>query len=391
MIGLPILENFGTRTGYLATYVIFTIFVIPQAVAQNFATLIVTRAIAGFFGGLLQNAIESFLADTCETDAERNNPVILFIFVYEAGVTLGPAWGSIFTNVSWRWIFYSELIVYAAFGVVLFFTIGETRGEVIRYRLEQSTRRPSVIVAGEPDKAIRPGFWALVYDAVIRPPRLFVTEPVVLFMALWSAFCFALVFMCQQSIESVFGTLYGFNEAQVGLVQISMFIGEFVGAIACLPQDRYYQRSAKRNTVNPGHPIPEARLMLSIPASFLGLAGGLFWYGWASQSYESWILPCVGLALVGFAIMIIVVAVVHYLTDAYTIYAGSAIAAVAMTENLLASWLPFSTKKMYDSLGYQWASSTLGFIALALSFAPVVLMWYGREIRAKSTFMAATN
>ena len=78
-----------------------------------------------------------------------------------------------------------------------------------------------------------------------------------------------------------------------------------------------------------------------------------------------------------------------YVTDAYTTYAGSAVAAVALGENVLAAWLPLSTPRMYAQLGYQGAGCLLGAVALILSFAPVVLMWKGREIRARSTYMSA--
>lgn len=77
--------------------------VIPQAVAQNFATLLVSRAIAGALGGILQNAVEQFSTDLWATDKERNLPVTLYSYVYVAGVTLGPALGSIVGNLSWRW------------------------------------------------------------------------------------------------------------------------------------------------------------------------------------------------------------------------------------------------------------------------------------------------
>src|ERR1700749_4169469 len=40
MIILPLMEGYGERPGYLLSLGFFTIFVIPQAVAQNFTTLI---------------------------------------------------------------------------------------------------------------------------------------------------------------------------------------------------------------------------------------------------------------------------------------------------------------------------------------------------------------
>ena len=77
--------------------------IIPQAVAPNFVTMLVTRAIAGFFGGIVLNAMEIFIADMWLTDDKRNLPITLFTFLYIAGVTLGPALSAIVKVLSWRW------------------------------------------------------------------------------------------------------------------------------------------------------------------------------------------------------------------------------------------------------------------------------------------------
>ncbi len=77
--------------------------VIPQAVAPNFATLLISRAIAGALGGILQNVMEQLSTDMWATEKERDLPITLYSYVYVAGVTLGPALGSIVGNLAWRW------------------------------------------------------------------------------------------------------------------------------------------------------------------------------------------------------------------------------------------------------------------------------------------------
>ena len=77
--------------------------IVPQAVAQNIATLLVTRAIAGFFAGIVLNAMEIFIVDMWLTDDERNLPITLFTFLYIAGVTLGPTMDAMVKILSWRW------------------------------------------------------------------------------------------------------------------------------------------------------------------------------------------------------------------------------------------------------------------------------------------------
>ncbi|KAI4170326.1 MAG: hypothetical protein LQ343_005079 [Gyalolechia ehrenbergii] len=361
--------------------------VIPQAVAQNFATLLVSRAFAGTFGGILQNTMEQFSADLWLTEKQRDLPVTLYTYVYVAGVTLGPAFGAIVSELSWRWVFYIQLIIDCAMGLPLLIILRETRGQVVL--AHHAKKDPDLVKAAS--EMARPSLPHLLYEAITRPAHLLFTEPVVFFLALWAAFCFGLVFLMTQSIAQVYSTTYDFSDSASGLVQISLFVGETIGFFACLPQNTYHQRSAKRNPVETGVPIPEARLPLSIPASLIGLAGGLFWYGGASVPHVHWMLPTVGLALVGFGIMVIITAVDMYITDAYTKFAGSAIAAVALGENLFAAWLPLATHSMYTSLGFQWASSLLGFVALLLTLAPIVLIWRGESIRRKSKFIQAAS
>lgn len=206
---------------------------------------------------------------------------------------------------------------------------------------------------------------------------------------LWSAFAFGTVFSFTQSVEQVFAQTYGWQSYSCGYVQGAVVIGEVVGWAANLFGIRLYLQSAERNKESPGRPLPEARLYLSIFASFLGMTGGMFVYGWTSYPHISWAAPAVGLAMVGCGIQIIVSSIGDYVVDAYAASgcAGSAIGAVAAGENIVAATLPLSAAAMYTNVGFQWASSLWGFLALLLSFIPVVFVWKGRLLRARSPFM----
>lgn len=224
-----------------------------------------------------------------------------------------------------------------------------------------------------------------LYTTVTRSAILLTTELTVSLFTLWSSFAFGLVFISTQSVPLVFGSAFGWEAYSSGLVQSAIGIGQIVGFGACMIQRRIYIGSARRNAEKPGVPVPEAILHLSIPTTPVALAGGLFMYGWSIyQSY--WIVTAIGLALVGFASMVIINSASIYITDSYSTYAASAIAAVAFGENVFAAFLPLAAKPMYDRLGYDWASSLLGFVGLALTLAPLLLMFHGKKIRGKSTF-----
>jgi MFS family permease len=104
MIVLPIMEKYGMRTGYLTCYVLFTVFVIPQAVAPNFPALIICRFFAGCCGGVLQDVMDGIIADIWAGADQRSLPVTIYVFSLLSGVTLGPViGGAIVGALYWRW------------------------------------------------------------------------------------------------------------------------------------------------------------------------------------------------------------------------------------------------------------------------------------------------
>lgn len=263
LLGLPLMEDLGIRRGFLLSYGLFYIFIIPQAVASNFQTLVVTRFFSGGFGELPTSAVASIIPDLWNDGAGRSIPISLLNLFCMLGLTMAPP---IFAPVieymyGWRWIFYIQLIVYGALFPLLFFFLEETRGGVILKARAKKIRKQN------PGRQVRahceihaPTFRQTLYRSAYRPLYLLVTEPVLLSMSLWSAFSFGNVFLFTQSTEQVFSTLYNWNSSNTNYVLASVGVGEIVGWVANGYSIRLYSNSAKRNTEMPGRPIPEARL-----------------------------------------------------------------------------------------------------------------------------------
>lgn len=263
----------------------------------------------------------------------------------------------------------------------------ETRSSVIFKR----QAKPSVL-SKEADGQALGGFrFPTAYlkrlaRSAVRPIYLLLTEPVLMACTLWSGFSFGTVYMFTQSVEQVYQQ-YGWSSWNISYVISAVGVGEVIGFCWMLYGTRLYFKSASRNTEFPGHPIPEARLYASVLGSFVGIAGGMFVYAWTDKVH--WILPTIGLAMVGFGMQMVLSAVADYLEDAYAAsnYAASAIAACAAGENIFAGCLPLATSSMYTQLGNKWASTLLGCLALILSFAPLLIIWKGRWFRERSPFM----
>lgn len=173
----------------------------------------------------------------------------------------------------------------------------------------------------------------------------------------------------------------------LGMIQLAITVGALIGTLINPIQDWLYLRTASKNQERPGKPIPEGRLYTSIPGSLLFTAG-LFLYGWTCRPSIHWIVPAIGICIVGVGIYSIYMGVVNYLTDAYEKYAASALSAASLGRNLFGAFLPLASYSLFQNLGFGWAGSLLGFVGLALSLVPVVLLIKGRQIRAKSPFMS---
>ncbi|EME47902.1 hypothetical protein DOTSEDRAFT_69738 [Dothistroma septosporum NZE10] len=387
---LSLLEDIGVRIGYHAFYFFFLMMMIPQAVAKNFATLVITRFFSGGCVALLANTISSIIPDLWDSEKERSLPVSIYIVLYVGGSTAGPVIfaGMVEATNNWRWVFYAQLIIYCSFFPFFLYFIKETRGHVILRRRATKLRKAGKQIWTQEEIDAEP-LRKTVWSSFTRPLWLLVTEPVLLASTVWSAFSFGTVFLFTQSVEQVFKGLYSWTSYQCGYIQAAVVIGEILGWIVSQYGTKLYLQSAKRNKECPGTPIPEARLYVAIPGSLFGIAGGMFVYAWTSYPQLPWIAPAVGLCMVGFGIQIIVSAVADYITDAYAKsgYAGSAISAVAMGENIVAGFLPLAEASMYTNLGFQWASTLLAFLGLLVTLAPVVFVLNGRKLRERSQFM----
>lgn len=426
---------YGVRTPYLLCVLTLALSTIPQALAPGgddggaYPLLVAIRILTGGAAGVLQNVTGGIVGDVWAGPRARSKPVALYIWALVGGLMAGPVvgggtvWGANVDEeagvigqggLGWRYVCWEQLAIYGALVPAAYLLLPETRGAIILARraaaIRKATGDPNVHAEGEEGGGGGGVALAeLLKDAVGRPLRMLTTEPLVACSTLWSAFCFGNALLFTQSIPRVYGELYGWESWRAGVVQAGLLVGVTLGLVVGAPlQDALYyttSSSRKRNqhqspdyemgNEEPEHDgdekeehfTPEARLYLAIPASFLCLSGGLFLYAWTSVSSIHWLAPTAGLVLVGAGIFTVVTAASNYVEDAYSRYAASALAGVAFGENLTGALLPLAEQPLYTNLDLRWASCLLAFVAVALSFAPVVLFWKGEVIRARSPFI----
>ncbi|KAF4462565.1 multidrug resistant [Fusarium albosuccineum] len=388
LVLLPIMEDFGIRLVFLVTYFFLIVFLIPVGLAQNFATLIAVRFFSGGCVAILGNSVASIISNVFQGDRARTGPTSLYITLYLAASSVGPVIGALILQyLSWRWIGYIELIWTTAAFPLFIVALPETRGSAILRARAQKLRKEgkNTFTQDELDKI---PLWRIVLKSVQRPMYMLCTESVAFVCTLWTGFSVGTIYLFTQSVEQVMAELYGWNAVQAGYVQVAIVIGELSAWFFCYFTHRWYHDSAARNKEVPNTPIPEARLYQAIAGGFFGVTGGMFVYAWTSYPWMPWIAPSIGLAMVGFGSTAILVSLTNYVVDAYSKYAGSAIAACILGEDVSVAFLPFAAQSMYSNLGFQWASSLLAFISLLLAATPIVVLIWGKEIRARSPFMS---
>lgn len=382
---LPLMEDFGHYYGFLGSWLCMIIFIIPQATAHNFATIVVTRFLVGGCVGNMANSTGNVIIALWPDHRTSSAIVGLWVVFYMVGNSIGSVVGAaIFQFLSWRWIFYMQLIYYLIMFPFYAVILKETRSEAILARNARRLRKQGT-PCFTPAQLGRITHRKKIIRSTSRSVRMLFTELVVVAIALWSAFTLGTIYLFTQSGEQIFVTLYDWTAIQAGYVQATIVIGGILSWFMVIMNDYIHFRS--KDPDNPDQPLPEAHLYPAIPGGFLGVTTGMFIYPWTSYSYLPWIAPAIGLAVVGWGSVVIVNAAAKYLVDSYAWYAGSAIAAMALGENLFIAFLPLASQSMYTTLEFQWAWTLLALVSLLLSCIPIVLIKFGKHIRQHSPFI----
>lgn len=314
----PAMEDLGVRPVVLGTYFVFVILLVPIGLAPNFATLVVVRFFSGGCVPLTSDAVASITSNVFHGDQARSIPVALDVLIYLGTTSLAPVIGAaILGSLSWHWIGYIELIATAALFPILYFGLLESRGLVILRAKAKKMRGEGkrAYTAGETDST---PLRQRIIKSLTRPLYMFFTEWVVFVAALWAPFSLGTIYLFTESVEQVYGELYGWSPVQAGYVQSAIVVGEILGTVLSLSTNCWYDSSTARNTEVLGAPIPEARLYAAIIGGFVGVTGGMFVYAWAAYSTVHWTAITVGLGIVGFGTTAVVISIANYLIDAYS-------------------------------------------------------------------------
>lgn len=131
MLLSPLSEFYGRRPVYLVSWAMYVVWIVPQAAAQNVATVLVGRFLDGFSGSAFLAVSGGTVGDLFARH-ELQGPMLLFSLAPFVGPSLGPVMGG-FINyyADWRWTYYVLLIWAFVIMLCIVFLVPETYREFL--------------------------------------------------------------------------------------------------------------------------------------------------------------------------------------------------------------------------------------------------------------------
>lgn len=217
--------------------------------------------------------------------------------------------------------------------------------------------------------------------ALGRPWVLLFAEPIVLVASLYMAIIYGTVYMFMGAMPIVYNRDRGWSEGIGGLAFMGIAVGIVLGLAYAIYDNngRYTKLSRARSAT------AESRLPPAI-AGAVALPIGMFAFAWTNYPSIHWAVSIVLSAPFGFGCVLVILPIINYLIDSYTIYAASVLAAAAIFRSVVGAVFPLFTTQMYDALGIHWATSVPAFLTLVCMPFPFVMYRYGAALRMKCKY-----
>ncbi|GAK64347.1 MFS polyamine transporter [Moesziomyces antarcticus] len=383
-------ELVGRKLIFSISMLMYTLFILGQALAKNPQTLFITRFISGVCAAAPLTNAGGVIADMWDP-VGRGYAMSLFSCSVFIGPVMGPIVGGFVTQsyLGWRWVFWIMLIFAGVCWIVTTLFLPETFAPILLVRKAKRLRKLDPEANKElyaPHEKSDWSFKGVMHRTLLRPFQILAQEPILVLITIYLSVVYGVLYGLFEAIPIIWSELRGFNLGEAGLIFVAVGLGTTIGgAINVLVQRQY-------KTLTPfwhGMPPPEERLIGSMIAGPI-LVVGAFWLGWTGN-YPSvpWYVPALSLIPIGMSFTLVFISLLSYIVDCYTVYAASALAANTIIRSAVGAAFPLFTRQMFTGLGVNWAASLLGFVALALTPFPYIFFVYGAKIRQWSKFAPA--
>ncbi|KAG8168696.1 hypothetical protein KVR01_001445 [Diaporthe batatas] len=389
LLWAPLSEVYGRRVAVLGPMFIATCFSFGTATAKDIQTVLITRFFAGFFASAPVTNTGGVLGDLFSA-AYRGIAMAGYALAVVGGPTFGPIVSAAVLQdpkLTFQLTQHITGLIQAFILLYAIIFIDETYPPVLLIYKARRLRHES-------------GNWALhtrfeEWDVsitelakkfLIRPLQLLCT-PICFLVALYASFVYGILYMQLGAIPYIFGRLRGWSLLQSLLPFLAIALGCVIGAALNILNQVAYNKAYEAAGQKA---IPEKRLPPMMLGSVL-FAGGQFITAWTAEPRAApWIVPVLGLFLMGCGFNTIFQAALNYLIDTFRAYAASAVAANTFLRSMFAAGLPLTILPLYSTLGVGPSQSIFAGFASLLIPVPFVFYYFGRKIRARSKWSRAS-
>lgn len=207
---------------------------------------------------------------------QRGIAIAVFAATVIEGPLLAPFIGGFILDsyLGWRWTQYLPAIMGFACLIALVIFLEETYPPTILVsKASELRRRTKNWGIHAKQEEIEIDLKELFQKNLSRPLRILFTEPMVLFVTIYLAFLYGLLYLSLTAYALVFQGVYGFNAGVGGLPYFGFMGGVMLGFATIVMLNPGYVRKLKANN---NIPVPEWRLPVTVVGG-VAFAGGLFW------------------------------------------------------------------------------------------------------------------
>ncbi|KAJ5333013.1 hypothetical protein MYU51_005273 [Penicillium brevicompactum] len=380
----PSSEYFGRKPPLLIAYVLFMIFTLACAVADSFASLLVFRLLNGMVASAPIATVGGLFADVHDDPTLRGRLMAYYMACTTFGPIIGPWVSGFVAVVSWRWCFWIGLILAGA-SLPLVLLMPETYAPVILKRRAQKLRKDTGnSTIASPLEIQSRNIKEMMIITISRPFRMLFHESIVSLSSLYLALAYAIFYLYFEAYPIIFQGIYKMSPGISGLMFLPIGVGAVLACFVFLWYDGFLARAKARNAS--WAYIEEYR---RLPLACIGgplYVISLFWVGWTASPNIHWVVPFLSGIPFGMGYLLIFMAMLNYLTDAYETLSASAQSAASCTRSIFGAVLPLAAKPMFNKLGVPWACSLIAFLSLIVSIIPFGFIRWGDRIRNNSKF-----
>ncbi|KAI1106480.1 major facilitator superfamily transporter [Jackrogersella minutella] len=384
----PLSEHIGRRILSTGIFMMLMVWTLACALAPNWPAMLVFRYFVGVCASAPIAVVTGILADIYGDARTRGRAMAWFMVMTLFGPLLAPVIsGFCSTSIGWRWTFWIGLM-FAGLTLILALFLPETYAPVLLTRraikIRKADPKSQVYSASELEPL---DFTQLVTRVLSRPIRMILTELIVTATCLYLSLVYAIFYMSFQAFPIIFQEVYGLSPGVTGLCYLPIGAGALIGLPIFFTYDNILRDAQAR-----GAPWSKKEEFRRVPLATLGgplFVISLFWLGWSARSNVSFVVPMLAGIPFGAGFMLIFMALLNYITDAYEIFAASANAAASSCRSVFAVVLPLATTPMFTRLGISGACSLLGGLSLCMCVIPFIFIWKGEAIRERSKFCIA--